>query len=305
MFPAQTLGMLEGLGQWFRFLTLRSNAQRALSVTFMRPCRPETQVHVVGPKDHRRPNKHPRIEGLHIECGANECDDGQADKVDRHNDARRGKGQGCRQTKMRDQACKADQNNPRQRVSWWQSDVHIISGPNQSKDRLHSGEPEHDTGDRLCAGQFAGENRRKGKANSRASGGEGAQGDLSLKRAGDDQHTNRAKHRRQGANACDLFAKHKRGQKYHPDRPRKLKCKELGQRDDRQRKEPKVLTREMRQIAQTMQAELLSIDLVERATNLGRDQNDDEACDTAKQHDFKRVEFQTDRTARDGHWCEG
>lgn len=88
---------------------------------------PLGQVEVVSSKDEDGTDEDQRVKRLTVKCGANERDERQSQKVDRHHDVWRREGERRRETEVRKETRAADHDKPWECLCRREGDLSVIA----------------------------------------------------------------------------------------------------------------------------------------------------------------------------------
>jgi len=206
---------------------------------------------------------------------------------------------------MGEQAAKADDCDPVEEVCGRDRDISVVARANDAEDALDDGEPEQDRHGGFGFAQMLGADGGKGEHQRAGGGGECGKGDWRTFGARNDKHADETKREGEDAGAGHNFAKEERGEDGDPERVGEFKREKLRQRDVDEGVEPQVLPREVKDIADGVQAEAVCRNLTPFAVDRGDAEYDDDADKRAVHHDFKGIERARQFAPSHGHCGKG
>ena len=245
------------------------------------------------------------IERFGEEDHAEDREDGQAEEVDRHDEARRGPRERLGEAEVGREAREADHHEPEARDGRGPGGLAVGEGAQEAQHRLDQREPEHDGDDGIVARQPLGQDDRAREEHGRARGREHAHIERGEVGPGHDQDAREAHHGGEGAQRGDALAQEEGREQDHPERRSEFERDHLRERDEAQGPEPQVLPGEVRQVAHQMAPEMPGADLAQPPGKGGPEEDDREPHQRAPGHDLERVVDPRDHPPRDGHRREG
>ncbi len=206
---------------------------------------------------------------------------------------------------MGEQAAKADDCDPVEEVCGRNCDITVVARANDAENALDHGEPEQDRHGGLGFAQVFGADGGEGEHQCAGGGCEGGKGDRCAFGAGNDKDADEAKCEGEDAGAGHDFAKEERCEDGDPKRVGEFKREKLRKWDVDEGVEPKVLAREVKDVADGMQPEAVGRNFAAFAINRGDTKHDNHADKRAVHHDFKGIERARQFAPCHGHCGEG